>query len=167
MNRPKKTSRVEVLIYYKEIKSRVAKICPSDQLTSFSWRSIPICLVKNNSLFTKSSNLTNFQFENLKFVFVSSPWKSTGLSYEVSFIPTIMHTTVCWLLVISKIHFKKPCSMKRENNFLRLTWFYIMKTSTTPNSDVYLFWYFFHQCSGQQNKIVWAQVTQDWTTTKD
>ena len=52
------------------------------------------------------------------------------------FIPTIMHTTVCWLLVISKI----PCSMKRENNFLRLTWFYIMKTSTTPNSDVYLFW---------------------------
>ena len=57
------------------------------------------------------------------------------------FIPTIIYTTVCWLLVISKIHFKKPCSMKRENNFLRLTWFYIMKTSTTPNSDVYLFWY--------------------------
>lgn len=136
-------------MHYKEIKSRVAKICLSDQLTSFSWRSIPICLVRNNSLFIKSSNLTKFQFsiqfKSIHFFFVPMKiswhfiWSIIHLWED--FVPTLMHTNLCWLLEISKIHFKKPCIIKRENNFHRLTWFYIMKTSTTPNSDVYLFWY--------------------------
>ena len=132
-------------MHYKEIKSRVAKICLSDQLTSFSWRSIPICLVRNNSLFIKSSNLTKFQF-SIQFFFSGHMKISWHFIWSIThlweyFVPTLMHTNLCWLLEISKIHFKKPCIIKRENNFHRLTWFYIMKTSTTPNSDVYLFWY--------------------------
>ena len=122
----------------------------SDQLTSFSWRSINSYMFGQKQLsIHKVIKFDNFQFSTQKFkiCFCFFPMKISwafiwGIIHPwEDFIPTIMHTTICWILVISKIHFKKPCSMKRENNFLRLTWFYIMKTSTTPNSDVYLFWY--------------------------
>ena len=63
-----------------------------------------------------------------------------------------MHTTC---MLISKIHLKKTCSMKRENNFLKLTWFYIMKTSTSPNSDVYLFWYKVFSSSSSISAVQW------------
>ena len=62
------------------------------------------------------------------------------------------HTT---RMLISKIHLKKTCSMKRENNFLKLTWFYIMKTSTSPNSDVYLFWYKVFSSSSSISAVQW------------
>ena len=95
--------------------------------------------------FDKISVFNSIQFKSIHFFFVPMKlswhfiWSIIHLWED--FVPTLMHTNLCWLLEISKIHFKKPCIIKRENNFHRLTWFYIMKTSTTPNSDVYLFWY--------------------------